>query len=82
MSDDMTIADDVIAKEFVGTDFGTTNYRKLVEHAVLKRLTGYYNGSTITHIIQRLGLVDKNNKPTKAGKRFAWNAFGNDEYER
>ena len=72
----MIISDDEIARHFAGTNFGTSNYRRLVEQAVLKRLTGYYNGSTITLIIKQLGLVDSENEPTEAGKRFVWNAFG------
>lgn len=72
----MIIEDDVIAAQFEGTNFGTSDYRRLVEQGVLKRLTYYHNGSTLTNILKRLGLVDENNDVTSAGRDFAWNAFG------
>lgn len=75
----MSIDDDLIAAQFKGTNFGTSNYRRLVEQGVLKRLTHYHNGATLTNILKRLKLVDENNEVTSAGRDFAWNAFGHRE---
>jgi len=72
----MVISDEAISDEFRGASFGTTDYRSLVEQAVLKRLTGYHIGGTMQRILFRLGLTDACNEVTNDGKAFAWNAFG------
>jgi hypothetical protein len=73
---EMMISDDEIAVQFKDTNFGTSDHRRLVEQGVLKRLCHYHNGSTLTNILKRLGLVDENNEVTSAGRDFGWNAFG------
>jgi hypothetical protein len=71
------VTDEEIAEQFEGTDFGTREYRKLLEQGVLKTWCGYHCGHTLTTIMQRLGLItDKRNVTTK-GRKFAFAAFYN-----
>lgn len=74
------ITDANIAEAFEGTNFGGANHRKLLEQGVLKRLTGYHCGHTLTMILRRLGLTTANDTVTKKGKRFAIEAFYSQEH--
>ena len=69
------ITDDEIAAAFDGTNFGGANHRRLLEQGVLKRLTGYHCGHTLTMIMRRLGLTTEKDNATKKGKFFAMAAF-------
>ena len=69
------ITDDDIAAAFDGTNFGGADHRKLLEQGVLKRLTGYHCGHTLTVIMRRLGLTTEKDNVTKKGKTFAMGAF-------
>ena len=59
------ITDDEIAAAFEGTNFGGADHRKLLEQGVLKRLTGYHCGHTLTIIMRRLGLTTEKDNVTK-----------------
>ena len=69
------ITDDEIAAAFNGTNFGGADHRKLLEQGVLKQLTGYHCGHTLTMIMRRLGLTTEKDNVTKKGKVFAMGAF-------
>jgi hypothetical protein len=69
------VTDEEIENAFAGANFGTRGYRKLLEQGVLKRLTGFYNGCTLTHIMHDLGLTTEKDNVTKKGKQFCMHAF-------
>jgi|JI10StandDraft_1071094.scaffolds.fasta_scaffold729987_1 hypothetical protein len=69
------ITDTEIAAAFEGTNFGGANHRRLLEQGVLKRLTGYHCGHTLTMIMRDLGLTTEKDNATKKGKLFAMGAF-------
>lgn len=46
------------AEAFKGTNFGTTDYDKLILEALEKVACGYHNGMTISTIIETLELVE------------------------
>lgn len=77
---DTNITDAEIDAAFEGTNFGGANRRKLLEQGVLKRLTGYHCGHTLTMILRGLGLTTVNDTVTKKGKRFAIGAFYSQEH--
>lgn len=68
--DEEIVSDQEITEAFGNGNFGVTDYRKLLEASVLKRLVDYHCGHTITTIMFKLGLTTKNNTVTKKGKRF------------
>ena len=72
----MTVTDEEITAAFKGTNFGHTEYRKLLNASVLKKLVGYHCGHTITTIMKELGLIGKTEKPTKRGILLIREAFG------
>ena len=69
------ITDDAIERVFAGTNFGGCDRRKLVEQGVLKRLTGYSCGRTMSTILMELKLTTVNGTVTKLGKKFCCDAF-------
>lgn len=69
------LTDDVIKQAFFNTNFGRTDYRKMLEQAVLKKLVGYNCGHTISVIMRELGLVGYTFKPTKRGREFVAHAY-------
>ena len=69
------LSDDEIKKAFAGSNFGTADHRGLLEQGVLKRLTGYHCGHTLTVIMHGLGLTTKGGLATKKGKEFCMSAF-------
>lgn len=73
------ISDAEIERAFIGTNFGdNSNHRKRLAMAVLKKLTGYWSGSTITRIMRDLRLVDVHDNVTKRGKDFCLGQFYRD----
>ncbi len=64
------VTDDHIAIAFKNTNFGTTDYRRLLAVGVFKTMCGYSNGHTLTEIMKRLRLVGKNQTVTKRGREF------------
>lgn len=69
------LSDAEIEAAFQGADFGPSrDHRKLLEQGVLKAFCGYHSGSTLTGILDDLGLVN-NGTVTKKGKAFMFNAF-------
>lgn len=77
---DTNITEAEIEEAFDGTNFGGANHRKLLEQGVLKRLTGYHCGHTLTMIMRRLGLTTEKDTVTKKGKRFCIGAFYQQEH--
>lgn len=69
------LTDDEIAAAFLGTNFGHTNYRELLESSVLKKMMGYHCGHTITTIMQQLRLIGKREKPTVRGRKLVREAY-------
>lgn len=72
----LPVSDEEIQKAFAGTNFGTTEYRKLLNSSVLKKLVGYHCGHTITCIMQELNLIGKTGKPTERGIELVRQEFG------
>ena len=72
---DEIISDEEIEKAFNGCNFGGCDPRQLLEQGVLKRLTDYGCGWTLTQIMRKLGLTTPKDRVTKKGKSFAMNAF-------
>ena len=72
------VTDEEIQQAFAGTNFGDRDPRTLLAMAVLKALTGYCSGHTITQIMQELELMDHRNDITKKGKDFCLAAFYGD----
>lgn len=71
----MIVTDEEIQKAFQNTNFGTTEYRKLLEVSVLKKLVEYHCGWTITCIMRDLKLIGKSGKVTKKGILFVREAY-------
>ncbi|PHR88479.1 MAG: hypothetical protein COA78_36435 [Blastopirellula sp.] len=70
------VSDSELKDAFENCNFGGKDPRDVVENAVLKKATGYHNGSTSEAIIKHLGLVKKNGKRlTKHGQRFLFNTY-------
>lgn len=69
------ISDAEIHAAFENTNFGGADKRKLLEQGVLKRLTGYHCGHTLTMIMRGLGLTTQKDTVTKKGKEFCMTAF-------
>lgn len=63
----MIISDEELEQAFKNTNFGTDNYRALLNTSVLKKLVGYHCGWTITCIMKDLKLIGKTEKVTKKG---------------
>lgn len=72
----LPVSDEEIQKAFAGTNFGTTEYRKLLNASVLKKLVGYHCGYTITVIMQELNLIGKTGKPTVRGVELIRQEYG------
>lgn len=66
------VTNEEIEVAFAGTDFGTTEHRLLLLRSVLKVALGYHCGSTITGIMQRMGLTTEKLKLTPRGKEFCY----------
>lgn len=73
MSEKVTDAE--ISEAFAGTNFGRSDYRRLLEQGVLKTWAGYASGHTLTTIMQSMGLTTARHHVTKRGRRFAFDAF-------
>lgn len=71
------VSEPEIVRAFFGSNFGTANHRGLLEQGVLKRLTGYHNGHTLTVIMRGMGLITERDNVTKKGKEFVMAAFYN-----
>ena len=71
------VPDAEIETAFLGTNFGHTRYRELLNASVFKRMVGYHCGHTITTIMTKMKLIGKTGKPTKRGIRLVREAYGN-----
>lgn len=76
MSERSKVTDEEIQAAFSGTNFGTEEHRLLLVRSVLKVAIGYHCGSTITGIMQRMGLVTAKLKLTVRGKEFCYDEVG------
>ena len=86
MSDDRerrqpVISDAEIEAAFAGTNFGAAIPRKLLEQGVLKALTGYHSGHTLTTIMRKLDLITAREAVTAKGKRFVFWSFHQMEHD-
>ncbi len=67
------VSDEEISKAFLGTSFGDSLPRNLVNEGVLKRVCWYHNGYTLDLILGKLGLVTpKKKRLTKKGREYLW----------
>jgi len=69
------LTDSEIEEAFSNTDFGTRDFRRLLEQGVLKSQAGYRSGHTLTEIMKSLGLIGKNDKVLKKGRGLIFEAF-------
>lgn len=67
----------VLEDAFAGTNFGRTDFRRMVEMGLLKVACGWHNGYTLMSIMINLGLVTKKQqKLTRKGQLVVWCAYG------
>ncbi|MCP4761431.1 MAG: hypothetical protein GY870_06590 [archaeon] len=76
-----SLTDKEIEKAFEGTDFGNRPHIELLKNGVLKRCGGYYNGHTLTRIMQDLKLINKKGKVLQRGLLFLFDSFFNGKNE-
>ena len=69
------LTDEVISVAFENTNFGRTDFRTILAETVMKRAAGYHSGWTATTICTRLGLLGKQERPTKLGLTFAFHHY-------
>nr|WP_318380018.1 hypothetical protein [uncultured Enterobacter sp.]DAI87011.1 MAG TPA: hypothetical protein [Caudoviricetes sp.] len=72
---DSPLTDEAIEAAFENTNFGRHDFRTILAETVMKRAAGYHSGWTATTICTRLGLLGKQERPTKLGLRFAFNHY-------
>jgi hypothetical protein len=71
------VTDEEIDVAFLGTNFGTTNYREILNISLLKRFMDYHCGHTITTIMIELGLISKTTlKPRRKGVLYLRETYG------
>jgi len=73
---------DIISDEEIDLVHGSAGFagmekRTVVDQALLKCVSGLYQGATSLSIIKKHGLVGKNSRITKKGKAYLWAAFSN-----
>jgi len=68
------IPDSEIERVHANASFGLEK-REVVNQALLKCASGYYQGHTSTQIIMEHGLITPKYKLTKKGKEYLWAAF-------
>lgn len=68
----VAVDDAEIAKAFDGTNFGRTDYRRLLALSVMKVALRYHCGHTITVIMQDMGLITTKGRVTERGRRFCY----------
>ena len=75
---DAHLTDEVINQAFERTNFGRTDFRTILAETVMKRAAGYHSGWTATTICTYLGLLGKQERPTKLGLTFAFHHYYKD----
>lgn len=71
------ISEETLITVFANANFGNSTRRDIVRYALLKTACGYYNGFTAQQISKELKLIGKNNKLTKKGQEYLYEAFRN-----
>lgn len=79
---DAHLTDEVINAAFTNTNFGRDDFRTILAETVLKRAAGYHSGWTATTICMRLGLLGKQERPTKLGLTFAFHHYYKDRVRK
>lgn len=69
------ISDKEIEEAFKNTNFGTTDFRRILEIGVFKRLVGYQCGNTLTVIMCQLGLTTRTDNVSVKGQQFCMSAY-------
>jgi|SaaInlStandDraft_3_1057020.scaffolds.fasta_scaffold343826_1 hypothetical protein len=70
------VTDEEIDKVWGNASFGDCSKRHVVNEAVLKVASGYYQGSTSRGIVEELKLKRTNlNELTEMGKKYLWEQF-------
>ena len=69
------VTDDDIARAFVSTDFGRTDYKHRLALSVLKKALRYHCGHTITQIMIRMWLTTDEGRVTEKGRVFCYEAL-------
>lgn len=69
------VTDYEIQIAFLGTNFGHTQHREILNASVMKKMLGYHCGHTITVIMKTMGLIRQNGKPTERGVKLLREAY-------
>lgn len=72
------ISDEEIERVHANANFGCMAKRDVVNQAVLKCASGYYQGHTSKQIAEEHGLIDKEYKLTPKGRIYLWAAFASE----
>lgn len=67
-----------LEQAFKGTNFGTDDFRSLLNVAILKKAAHYHCGHTITVIMQNMRLIGKNGRLRKRGIELLRAAYDSD----
>lgn len=70
MKSEQIISDEELKLAFLGTNFGTSNHRRLLHSSVIKKAVGYHCGYTITKIMEGMKLIGANEKVLARGRLF------------
>ena len=80
MSVEDIISDEEIEKIHANANFGPMNKRDVVNLAVLKCASGYYQGYTSNQIAKEHGLITEEYELTAKGRAYLWEAFGDGKF--
>lgn len=72
------ITDEEIERVHANANFGHMKKRNVVDQAVLKCASGYYQGHTSTQIIKEHRLITAEYELTAKGRAYLWAAFCNE----
>lgn len=72
----LIVSDEEVERAFLGTNFGSDDFRSILNQAVLKKMMHYHCGHTITVIMKDLKLIGKTEKPTLKGINLVRVAYG------
>lgn len=69
------VPDNELMAAFGNANFGGMTPREVLDFAVLKCASGYYQGHTSTQLCEKLGLITPSYELTHKGKAYLWAAF-------
>lgn len=69
------VSDKELDNAWANANFGDTSKRDVLRFGLLKCVSGYYQGSTSTCILEDLELITRKYNITKKGKEYLYRAF-------